>query len=560
MGQLLLMSGVFAVIAALLLVPLNGKLSKKEIQAKTKWISLMVIFCVMFIAGICTLYFIKIDMQWSIMIYVLPFIALFGAIIATGIEQKIKSFIVLLSIVAMAYLLGAFLLNAEEKYESAKMEEAVEIEPFDENETPASVPPKLAKNKMKKAFSQVPNTSYYELGNLQIQKVAGEYVYVAPVEFSGLFKWFQGKTTPGYFMLSATDSSANPKFVEQEMTYIPSAYFNDNLERYMRLQYPTLVFYGEPQLEIDEDGKPYYIRTFGDFISARNGFDAKGIIMVDAATGKTERYTLADVPAFIDGAISPEAVSLQNSYYGNYVHGFWNSLLSKKDVKLPSDEGTEANVSPIFDENGDMYYFTDFTSPKEGVDSMLGYALTNARTGKATYYAGNAEEAYMDSKGALEIVEKKFIEKKWSGEMPLLYNFYGEVSWLIPVLDSNGFLQNYFIVSAANQEISAYGSTPNEALRLYKTALTKGSGAVNATGDAEEAKVSGTVARVYKEQVEQATIVYFLLATGENFIVSTESNPLAIYLEQGDAVDVTYLQTNEQFLPVKTVTISGLPN
>lgn len=282
--------------------------------------------------------------------------------------------------------------------------------------------------------------------------------------------------------------------------------------------------------------------------------------MVDAATGKTERYTLADVPAFIDGAISPEAVSLQNSYYGNYVHGFWNSLLSKKDVKLPSDEGTEANVSPIFDENGNMYYFTDFTSPKEGVDSMLGYALTNARTGKATYYAGNAEEAYMDSKGALEIVEKKFIEKKWSGEMPLLYNFYGEVSWLIPVLDSNGFLQNYFIVSAANQEISAYGSTPNEALRLYKTALTKGSGAVNATGDAEEAKVSGTVARVYKEQVEQATIVYFLLATGENFIVSTESNPLAIYLEQGDAVDVTYLQTNEQFLPVKTVTISGLPN
>ena len=35
-----------------------------------------------------------------------------------------------------------------------------------------------------------------------------------------------------------------------------------------------------------------------------------------------------------------------------------------------------------------MYYFTDFTSPKEGVDSMLGYSLTNARTGHATYYTG----------------------------------------------------------------------------------------------------------------------------------------------------------------------------
>ena len=168
----------------------------------------------------------------------------------------------------------------------------------------------------------------------------------------------------------------------------------------------------------------------GKFISARNGFDVKGIVMVDPATGETENYTLADVPAFIDGAVSPEAVSLQNSYFGNYIHGFWNSLFGKKDVKLPSDEGTEANVSPIFDEDGKMYYFTDFTSPKEGVDSMLGYSLTDGRTGEATYYTGNLEESYMDSQGALEIIEKKFIEKKWQGEMPVLYNFYGEASWL----------------------------------------------------------------------------------------------------------------------------------
>ena len=47
--------------------------------------------------------------------------------------------------------------------EVAKMEEKVEIETFDETKTPASVPPQFARNKMKKAFGQVPNTSYYEL-------------------------------------------------------------------------------------------------------------------------------------------------------------------------------------------------------------------------------------------------------------------------------------------------------------------------------------------------------------------------------------------------------------
>ena len=110
---------------------------------------------------------------------------------------------------------------------------------------------------------------------------------------------------------------------------------------------------------------------------------------------------------------------------------------------------------------------------------MLGYALTDGRTGKATYYTGNLEESYMDSQGTLQIIEKKFIEKKWTGEMPVLYNFYGEASWLTPVLDSNGFLQNYFIVSAANPEISVFANSPNEALRLYKTALQRGGSTVD---------------------------------------------------------------------------------
>ena len=60
---------------------------------------------------------------------------------------------------------------------------------------------------------------------MQIQKVNDEYVYIAPVEFSGFFKWMNGDTTPGYFTMSATDSSDNPKFVEAEMTYTPSSLF-----------------------------------------------------------------------------------------------------------------------------------------------------------------------------------------------------------------------------------------------------------------------------------------------------------------------------------------------
>lgn len=556
--QTLILALIAALIATILIVPLSKKIYKGQLTTQQLVKTLISVLIASFIICLAILYITKIDLHWTIFVYILPILALIGSVLSTGVEQTFKGFVFLGSLILLGYLLSAPLWNANEKYESAKMEEQVEIEPFDETQTPASVPPKFAENKMKKAFGQVPNTSYYQLGNLQIQKVNGEYVYIAPVEFSGFFKWYNGKTTPGYFTMSATDSTDNPKFVKSEMTYVPSAFLNHNLERHMRLENPTLIFYGEPQLEVDDDGKPFYIRSYGEFVSGRNGFDVKGIVMVDAETGGSEVLSLDEVPEFIDGAVSPESVSLQNSYFGKYIHGFWNSVFGKKDVKIPSDEGTEANVSPVFNENGEMYYFTDFTSPKEGVDSMLGYSLTNARTGESTYFTGNLEESYMDSQGALDIIEKKFIEKEWQGEMPILYNFYGEASWLAPVLDSNGFLQNYFIVSAANPEISAYGTTPNDALKQYKNALNRGGGTVDGTSNSEEATISGQVVRVYKERIGDYTVVSFLLNSGQNFTVSTQNVPLVIYLQEGDKVAITYYATGELFLPVKEMVIEGI--
>nr|WP_251027155.1 hypothetical protein [Bacillus safensis] len=557
-GYILLFSVVIGLVLTLLLTPLRLIVRKKgtKQQVPLMWIAGLAL---LFMIGIFVFYYItNLDRNPSSLWLIGLVVTAAGAFLSVGLERKIKGVLFLILLLLGVYMATAFLFNANEKFDVSKMEQKVEIKAFDETETPASVPPQFARNKMKKSFGQVPNTSYYELGSLQIQKVNGEYVYIAPVEFSDFFKWIRAGSTPGYFTLSATDSSANPKFVKTEMVYTPSSYFNKEIERHIRLQYPDLIFYGGTQLEINDDGKPYYIQTYGDFISARNGFKASGVVVVDAKTGATKKYALDQVPAFIDGAVSPEAVSLQNSYFGNYIHGFWNSMFGKSDVKLPSDEGTEANVSPVFDSKGDMYYFTDFTSPKEGVDSMLGYALTNARTGKATYYTGNLEESYMDSQGALQIIEKRFIEKKWKGRMPILYNFYGEASWLTPVLDSNGFLQNYFIVSAANPEIAAYASTPNEALRAYKTALQKGGGTVNSSSKQEKKEAAGKVKRVYKEKTGDYTTVTFLLDDGKSYTMSSEKEPLVIYLKEGDQVTMKYTDTGEIFLPVDEIKIKGL--
>lgn len=552
MVQLMIFSAIVGVIASVIIVPIviNNPKSEETIPFN-RWTALLAtaVFITLIVFGVY--YVTNIDRNWSSLWIIFLVVTFLSVLVAGRKERKLKIGLFLVALLVGIFIVSAPLFNANKKYELVEMEQKVEIEAFDETKTPASVPPKFARNKMKKAFGQVANTSYYELGNLQIQKVNDEYVYIAPVEFSSFFKWMNGKTIPGYFTMSATNASDNPKFIKVEMSYTPSSYFHKNVIRHMRMEKPELIFYGDIQLEIDEAGKPFYIRSYGDFVTARNGFDVKGIVTVDATNGDIQQYPLADIPAFIDGAVSPEAVSLQNSYFGNYIHGFWNSVFGKKDVKIPSDEGTVANVSPIFDEHGDMYYFTDFTSPKEGVDSMLGYALTDGRTGEATYYTGNLEESYMDSQGALQIIEKKFIEKKWSGEMPVLYNFYEQASWLTPVLDSNGFLQNYFIVSAANPEIAVYGNTPNEALKLYKTALQRGGSAVEGSSKADEVEAEIIVKRVHKEALEGFTAVSVLAEDGRNFLITSEAIPLAVYIQEGDQLKITYLETGELFLPVK---------
>lgn len=550
MMNLIIFSIIVGVLSSVMLVPFTLDKSETEYRLN-KWV-LYPLFIVVITVGTFVVYYIfNVDRNSSSLWIYVVVITCLSMLLSSGRERLVKGGLFVVALAAAIFVLSAPLFNANKKYEVVEMDQQTEIQPFDEKKTPASVPPKFARNKMKKAFGQVPNTSYYELGHLQIQKVNGEFVYIAPVEFSSFFKWWNGKIIPGYFTMSATNAADNPKFVKMDMAYTPSSYFHKNVERHIRMQYPNLIFYGDIQLEVDEEGTPHYIRTYGDFITARNGFTAEGIVTVNAANGETKQYALADVPDFIDSAVAPEAVSLQNSYFGKYVNGFWNSLFGKKDVKIPSDEGTVANVSPIFDEEGHMYYFTDFTSPKEEVDSMLGYALTDGRTGKATYYTGSLEESYMDSEGVLQIIEKKFIEKKWSGEMPVLYNFYNQASWLTPVLDSNGFLQNYFIVSAANPEISVYGNTPNEALKLYKTALQREGSSVEGSSQADEAQANVVVKRVYKEIAGDFTNVFVLTEDDENFMISSEVLPLAIYIEEGDKLALTYLATGELFLPVK---------
>ena len=187
-----ILSAIAAIVTALLVVPLTAK--RKDMMP-----SLISLAILSFIVLAIIYYVTNLDRNWTALWPWLVLATLAGTILSRGNEQKLKGVLFLGSLGFAIFMLSAPFWNADDKYEVSKMAEQVEIEAFDETKTPASVPPKFARNKMKKAFGQVPNTSYYELGNLQIQKIKDEYVYIAPVEFSGIFKWWNGDITPGYF-------------------------------------------------------------------------------------------------------------------------------------------------------------------------------------------------------------------------------------------------------------------------------------------------------------------------------------------------------------------------
>lgn len=457
------------------------------------------------------------------------------------------------------FVLGIFTLD--NSYQSISKHEVEEAKPLNKDDTPITVSPEFARNKTQKAMSVIPNTQFYDLGKLQVQKVDGDVVFVGPVEFTGFWKWFRGKETAGYFTISATNVNAQPEFVESEMEYTSSSYFNKDIERVIYGAYPSYIQSGEAQIEVDEDGKPWYVQTLYQPIGLTYKPDLQDlkVAVIDPEKGDVKLYDTDNAPDFIDGSVSSEMASDVNNYFGKYVHGWLNSLFGKKDVKIPNESGTESSVTPIFNEKGDMYYFTDMTSPKENIDSALGYTLINARTGELTYYNGKKNSGIMDSSGAKEIVNKEFPEKNWNGSMPVLYNIDGNPTWVVNVLDPNGLFKKYAYIKASDSDFVVFGDTAREALEAYRLQLLQDPSNVSASEETPLQKRSGEINRVLVTTQNNGQVVQFLLK-GDNTIytITAGKAPLALFLQAGDKVQLEANIRDNGTGIVDTISIEGL--
>ena len=179
--------------------------------------------------------------------------------------------------------------------------------------------------------------SQFEYSNDSTQiNYQGRPVRVAPIDYADIIKWFTNRSQglPAYVIVDMVTQEAQVVRLTEGMKYSFSEPLNRNIERHLRFQYPTYIF-GTPQFEIDEEGRPWWIaprivKTIGLF----GGDDIHGAVLVDAITGQSTYYDLADIPTWVDNVFTPELIMEQYDYHGTLINGFINSIFGQRDVTV----------------------------------------------------------------------------------------------------------------------------------------------------------------------------------------------------------------------------------
>ena len=371
---------------------------------------------------------------------------------------------------------------------------STEAPTFKRGETPIALAPKTVLNRVRKASSDIPHTQYFSISdNVQAQYYQEKPVYVVPIEYNGFWAMQKAQEIPGYFIIDATRQGATPKFVKKPYKYATSAYFGKDAERQIYRHMPEWLSLGSPQLEIDDNGTPYWVETLykPEMLSHRVNWSKLNIAVMNAQTGAVKNYAPDKLPKFIDEGITTGIANEINNDFGKYKYGFWN--WSKTGVMKPTGNGVEDGVTSVFNKDGSISYFTDFTTDKTGSDSALGYSMINARTGHLTFYKANN---IMDSDGALNNAKQDYRAQRWHPAMPILYNVNGHPTWVMTITDSTHAIRGYYYLDATDQSIYGTGSNPTSALDSFRQALVNGGAYVGNTRGTKKKTITGTIDRV----------------------------------------------------------------
>lgn len=375
---------------------------------------------------------------------------------------------------------------------------------------------------------------------MTLQKIKGELWFVSPLDFKGFRSWTDRDFSPGYVMVDAQEPRGKIDVVTNlKLEYMPGAYLGSNLERHIWLKYPRLGFY-KLFFQLDENKKPFWVvPVFKPTI----GWSAKkyvGIIILDPETGEDKLYDLKDAPNWVDPILTQDIVHNYLTWYGMFGQGWWNSVWGHRNILEPETPDI------VFGADDKQYWVTGLTSTNTNDKSLVGIAYTDARTGKTFIYhaVGGTDEA------VLELVNNRVSYKKLHGSSPVIYNIYGVMTSIVPLLGESHSYQGVALVDVANMQM-AEGEDLESAIRGYQKIIMSGGQTIAPDKSVKINRQEGLVDRnAWEIKGGETIFLIHLDGIGHIFYANTEISPKLPLTKEGDNVVVWYIDSEEDVVPM----------
>ncbi|NLL05354.1 MAG: CvpA family protein [Clostridiaceae bacterium] len=379
--------------------------------------------------------------------------------------------------------------------------------------------------------------SQFKIDDSEQITVKGKPIRVSILEYDGFFKWINNKDSgcPGFIKVDMTTQDADLVRVEGGIKYSPSEYFRRDLKRYLRKNFPTLMF-EQSTLELDENEHPYWIAPIVSYkIGLFGGRDIIGVVIVDAVTGVVQKYNVGEIPDWLDNVFSSSLIMNQYDDYGKLQNGFWNSIIGQRGVKVTTDG---YNYIP---QGNDNYIYTGVTSAGKD-ESNIGFIVANKRTKEVVYYPQSGAEEY----SAMSSAEGMVQDLGYQSTFPLLLKIEGQPTYMVALKDAAGLVKMYAMINVEKYQIVAIGDTIKTSQNKYRE-LLKNSGVE--VFESEKFLVKGKIEAI-KEATKQGTTYYYIKLENNKkyFSLSIVDNEEIILLQVGD-----YVELNSEIDEGKTI-------
>ena len=358
----------------------------------------------------------------------------------------------------------------------------------------------------------------------------GNIARVTPLEYNGWIKYFTNRTTgiPGYITVNSVTGESTLVKLNEGMRYMPSAMFNENLYRKLRFANPTALF-GQPQFELDEAGKPFWVVPTYDYRGIGMLQDITGAIIMDPVTGESNRYEVGEIPIWVDHVYDAYLITEQVNDWGLYREGFLNSLFGQKNV-VQTTEGYNYLAM-----NDDVYMYTGITSVLAD-ESNLGFILTNMRTKETTFYSIPGAEEF----SAMDSAEGQVQQMGYKASFPLLINLNGKPTYLLSLKDNAGLVKMYAFVDVVDYQKVV---VTNASEGIEKAAENYLGGKLNDVEikDEDLQYVDITISSITMATLEGNSYYYITSTDGNRYKVSLVVSDELPFLQEGDSISAGYL-------------------